>query len=110
MRIWLDTTDVEIVKSAERLGILFGVTTNPALIAQSGKSMRVALQDLLDAQDGPVTAQVIATDLQEIVQQGQDLYEFSDRLIIKIPVTQAGLEAIHILSRQEIATMATVVF
>lgn len=110
MKIWLDTTNEDLVKQANKLGLLFGVTTNPALIAKSGKSMKAALRNLLDLQDGPVTAQVLARDAAGMIEQGQRLYDFSDRIIVKIPITEESLEAIHTLSHQEIPIMATVVF
>lgn len=109
MQIWLDTTNIDLVKKADRLGILYGVTTNPALIAQSGKEMKTVLQELLDHQDGPVTAQVMAPDTRGMIEQGQRLYDFSDRIIVKVPVSHEGYEAINTLTAQEIPTMATVI-
>lgn len=109
MKIWLDTTNIDLVKQADELGILFGVTTNPGLIADSKKSMRTVLQELLDHQDGPVTAQVIAEDTQGMIAQAQELFDFSDRLIVKIPMTEPGLEAIQTLNHLAIPTMATVI-
>ncbi len=110
MKIWLDTTNIAAIGAATDLGVLFGVTTNPELAAQSGKSLEDLLQSLLDAQEGPVTAQVVACNTQEMVRQGQTLNAFSARIIVKIPVTQDGLKAIHLLSEQNIPTMATVIF
>lgn len=110
MDIWLDTTNIHTIKKAARFGLLSGVTTNPTLIAQSKRSLKDVLDDLLHYQEGPVTAQVVSDDVNEIVQQGQSLYSFSNRLIIKVPLTKNGLEAIHLLSRQGIRTMATVIF
>lgn len=110
MDIWLDTTNILTIQKAVRFGLLAGVTTNPALIARSKRDLEEVLEDLLHHQEGPVTAQIIAAEVMEMVQQGQNLYSLSNRLIIKIPVTQDGLEAIHLLSRQGISTMATVIF
>lgn len=110
MNIWLDTTNAKIIQTAVRFGVLTGVTTNPTLIAQTKRKEQHVLKDLLHYQEGPVTAQVTSLDVAEMVQQGQSLYSFSKRIIVKVPVTQAGLEAIHLLSRQGIPTMATVVF
>lgn len=109
MKIWLDTANLETVKRGAKLGILYGVTTNPAIIAESGKPMRTVLQSLLDIQDGPVTGQVVGHSAQEMIDQGLELYDFSDRIIVKVPVTQEGLEAIQALKAQSIPTMATVV-
>ncbi len=110
MDIWLDTTNIEAIQEAVRFGLLCGVTTNPSLIAKSRRRLEDVLKDLLHYQEGPVTAQVMANGTHEMVQQGQYLYSFSNRLIIKIPLTKNGLEAIHLLSRQGIPTMATVIF
>jgi transaldolase len=110
MEIWLDTVNVQAIQQANQFGILAGITTNPSIIADAKRDLEKVLEELLHSQEGPVTAQVIAQDTKEMVQQGQNLFSFSNRLIIKVPVTKQGLEAIHLLSRQGIATMGTVVF
>jgi transaldolase len=110
MDIWLDTTTIRTVQKAVRYGLLSGVTTNPTLIAQAQQDLEKVLEDLLHYQEGPVTAQVVAEETLEMVQQGQNLYSLSNRLIIKVPMTRNGLEAIHLLSRQGIPTMATVIY
>jgi transaldolase len=110
MEIWLDTTNVKMLQKAVRVGILSGVTTNPNLIAKSNKEMETLLEDLLHYQEGPVTVQVISEETNDMVQQGQMLYSFSNRIIVKVPLTKNGLEALHLLARQGIPTMATVIF
>lgn len=110
MKIWLDTTDVEFVKHASRLGIVAGVTTNPSLISKSPLSLTNIIEGLLEAQSGPITVQVVSNKAQEMVQQGLDFFSKSNRIIIKIPMTEEGLEAIHILSSRGIPTMATALF
>lgn len=110
MEIWLDTTNMRTVQKAVKFGLLAGVTTNPTLIAQSERSLEEVLEDLLHYQEGPVAAQVVADEANEMVQQGQNLHAMSNRLIIKVPLTKNGLEAIHLLSRQGIPTMATAIF
>lgn len=110
MDLWLDTTNIQTVHKAVRYGLLSGVTTNPTLIAQAERDIEEVLEELLHHQEGPVTAQVVSDETFEMVQQGQTLYSLSNRLIIKVPLTKNGLEAVHLLSRQGIPTMATVVF
>jgi transaldolase len=110
MEIWLDTTNIQTIHKARRFGLLSGVTTNPSLIAQSRRDFEEVLEDLLHHQEGPVTAQVVAEEASEMVQQGQSLYSLSNRLIIKVPLTKNGLEAVHLLSRQGIPTMATTIY
>lgn len=110
MEIWLDTTNIQTIQKAVRLGLLSGITTNPSIIAKSGRNLEDMCEDLLHFQEGPVAAQVNAEETNEMVQQGQSLYSMSNRLIIKIPMTICGLEAIHLLSRQGIPTIATAIF
>lgn len=109
MEIWLDTSNGKAVKKAAQLGVLGGVTTNPTIIADSKNDLQVVLKDLLHFQEGPVAVQVLADETRDMVQQGQTLFSFSNRIIIKVPVNKKGLEALHLLSRQGITTMATVV-
>lgn len=109
MDIWLDTTDIKTIALGSKLGILEGVTTNPSLIAESGKALEEVLRDILKTQSGPVTAQVTAVDHSNIVEQAETLHDFSDRIIVKIPVTQEGLKAMHSLSHLEIPIMATAI-
>ena len=106
----MDTANIQAVHKGVRYGLLSGVTTNPTLIAHAGRDIEEVLVDLLHHQEGPVTAQVISNETFEMVQQGQTLYSLSNRLIIKVPATKNGLEAVHLLSRQGIPTMATAVF
>ena len=110
MDIWLDTTHIRTIHKAVRCGLLSGVTTNPTLIAQAQCNLEEILENLLHHQEGPVTAQVVAEETSEIVQQGQSLYDLSNRLVIKIPLTKNGLEALQLLSRQGIPTMATAIY
>lgn len=108
--IWLDTTNLELIKKAKTLGILYGVTTNPDIVTSSGRSLDQVLTDLLEIQSGPVAAQVVAHDKNTMLEQAQALTHFSKRIIVKVPVSETGLEVIHILSKKRIATMATTIF
>lgn len=110
MDIWLDTTKIKTVQKAVRFGLLSGVTTNPSLIAESKRDVDEVLEDLLHYQEGPVAVQVVADETAEMVQQGQNFYSFSNRLIIKVPLSKNGLEALQLLSRQGMTTMATAIF
>lgn len=110
MEIWLDTADIDLVREAKQMGILHGVTTNPSIVAKSKESLEDVLEKLLRAQEGPVTAQVTAVDAAKMVEQGEALHRFSDRIIVKVPVTAEGLKALHVLSQKNIPTMATAVF
>lgn len=110
MEFWLDTADAQEVINGYNLGILTGVTTNPSILSKDPRGLQEILIELLHAQDGCVAVQVLAQDAAGIIQQGRNLADFSDRFIIKIPVTKSGLEAIHTLSDEGVLTMGTVVY
>jgi transaldolase len=110
MEIWLDTADFDLIESAKEMGILHGVTTNPSIAAKSNMQLEDLLEKLLQIQSGPVTAQVTAEDAKKMIEQGESLYRFSNRIIVKVPVTREGLKAIHGLSQKKIPVMATAVF
>jgi TalC/MipB family fructose-6-phosphate aldolase len=110
MEIWLDTINIGLIKLAKKLGILHGVTTNPSIISQSKSALEDIIAQILEAQSGPVTVQVLAEEASMMIEQGLRLKEFSSRIVIKVPLTPDGLETIHTLSLKKIPTMATVVF
>jgi transaldolase len=90
------------------MGLIRGVTTNPSILSHA-KQVEPVLRQLLELQPGPVAVQVTATHHLEMIQQGQKLHQFSDRLFIKVPVSREGLKAIHQLSKQGIPVMGTAV-
>lgn len=110
MEIWLDSVNAQSIKKATRLGLLSGVTTNPSIVAANERPLENLLKDLLHEQEGPIAVQVDEGEIFEMVQQGQSFYAFSNRIIVKVPVTQNGLEAIQLLSRQGIPTIGTTIF
>lgn len=110
MELWLDGTEREMVIRTGELGILHGVTTNPAILAKTGRRAEDVLDELLNLFSGPIAVQVTVHTADEMVDQGKDLFDFSSRFIVKIPVTEEGVEAISRLSHQSIPTMGTTVF
>jgi TalC/MipB family fructose-6-phosphate aldolase len=110
MEIWLNTVDIETIQKARKLGILSGIITNSAIIAHSGQSLEEVLRSLLKVQTELIAVQVTASNAQSIIEQAETLHDFSEKIIIKIPVTEEGLKAILSLSHLQIPTMATAVF
>lgn len=110
MEIWIDTFDNQAVAFASQFGILFGVTTNPSLLAKADSEPEKVINKLLDAQDGPVAVQVTADEADGMISQALALHAFSDRIIVKIPVTQQGLLAMKDITQNNISVMATAVF
>lgn len=110
MEIWLDTCDIEIISKACRLGLLYGVTTNPSILAGSNENHEVVINRLLEIQDGPLAVQVTANRAEEMIKQAFALHSFSDRIIVKIPVVREGLIAMKTLVEEGVSIMATAVF
>lgn len=108
MELWLDTLNVDIIRYAQRLGILSGVTTNPSILAQTPKPLD-AIKQILDVQPGPVTIQVLAQDVEGMVKEARRYNALSPQIIVKVPAIPAGFEAIALLSREGVITMATVI-
>ncbi len=106
MQIWLDTTDLPTLEKAHRRGILHGVTTNPAMLVSNA---RETLKTLLSAQPGPVAVEIFEGEVSSMISQGKALHEFSPRIVVKVPVTERGFEALHSLSQAQIPIMASAI-
>lgn len=110
MEIWLDTCDSQTIKTACRLGLIHGVTTNPSLLAGAKEDHDKVIMRLLTVQDGPVAVQVTACQADEMIGQAVALRAISERIIVKVPVIQEGLAAMQVLAKKNIPVMATAVF
>lgn len=114
MNFFIDTANLEQIKEAQSLGILDGVTTNPSLMAKEGiagyDNIFAHYKAICDIVDGPVSAEVIATDYEGMIREGEELAQIADNIVIKIPMTQAGVKAIAYFSEKGIPTNCTLVF
>lgn len=110
MEFWLDTCDKNRIQQAQELGFLHGVTTNPTSVADSKKPLELLLKELQLWQHGLVCVQVVGTDVETMLKEAKALYKFSNRFIIKVPVTRMGIEVISKLSREYIPVLATAIY
>ncbi|ADL11608.1 fructose-6-phosphate aldolase [Acetohalobium arabaticum] len=111
MKLFIDTANIDEIKDMNQLGILSGVTTNPSLIAkESGQSFEDIIEEITSVVDGPVSAEVISTEAEGMVEQARELASISDNVVIKIPMTKEGLTAVNQLSQEGIKTNVTLVF
>jgi transaldolase len=111
MKFFIDTADVNEIRQAVELGLVDGVTTNPSLVAKSGRDFRDVLNEIITLVDGPISAEVIATDAPGMVREGQELAKINPRnIVIKVPMTEEGLKATRIFSSEGIKTNVTLVF
>jgi len=93
MKFFIDTADIAEIRDLADTGLLDGVTTNPSLIKKSGRDFKETIKEICGITDGPVSAEVVATDYDGMVRQGEDLAKIAKNVTIKVPLTLAGLKA-----------------
>ncbi len=114
MKFFIDTANLKEIKEANDLGILDGVTTNPSLMAKEGISGKDNILkhyvDICNIVDGPVSAEVIATDYENMIREGDELAELHKNIVVKIPMIKDGIKAIKYFFNKGIPTNCTLVF
>ena len=110
MKFFIDTANLEEIKTAASLGVLDGVTTNPSLAAKETAPYKEILTEICKVVKGPVSAEVIATDFDGMIKEAEELMKIGDNIVVKIPTILEGVKAIKALSTQGIMTNATLVF
>lgn len=110
MKIFIDTANIEEIKEAAKLGILSGVTTNPSLIAKEGRNFEDVIKEIVGIVDGPISAEVISPDAEGMVKEAKELAAIHENIVIKIPVCEEGLIAVHELKKLGIKTNVTLIF
>jgi transaldolase len=111
MKIFLDTGDVESVRRAAETGLLDGVTTNPSHIARTGRRFREIVQEICGIVAGPVSAEVLSETAEGMVREARDIAGIAPNVVVKIPMTIEGLQAVPVLEREHrIKTNVTMVF
>ena len=114
MKFFIDTANLDQIKEAQDLGVLDGVTTNPSLMAKEGITGKDNIfkhyKKICDLVEGDVSAEVIATDFEGIVREGEELAELHDQIIVKVPMIKEGVKALKYFSDKGIRTNCTLVF
>lgn len=110
MEFFLDTGIIAEIKEAKQLGIIDGVTTNPSLIAKTGRPQEEVIREICAIIDGPISAEVIATDLDGMIKEGTELSKIHKNVVIKLPLTEAGIAACKHFSTAGIKTNVTLCF
>jgi len=110
MKFFLDTGIIEEIKEAHSWGLIDGVTTNPTLIAKSGRTQADVIKEICAIIDGPISAEVIATDTVGMLKEARELTKIHDNVVIKLPLTADGISACHALSSDGIKTNVTLCF
>ena len=114
MKFFIDTANLDQIREAQSLGVLDGVTTNPSLMAKEGitgkNNILKHYVDICNIVDGDVSAEVIATDFDGMIREGEELAELHDQIVVKIPMIRDGVKALNYFREREIPTNCTLVF
>lgn len=110
MKFFIDTADVSEIRAAHDLGLVDGVTTNPSLIAKSGRDFKEVITEITGIVNGPITAEVIALDSEGMLREGKELAAIHKNIVVKVPMTTEGLKATKAFTAAGIRTNVTLVF
>lgn len=110
MKFFIDTAIVEEIRAAHDMGLVDGVTTNPSLVAKSGRDFKEVITEITTIVDGPISAEVIALDSTGMVEEARALSKIHSNIVVKVPMTAEGLKATRILAGEGIRINMTLVF
>lgn len=110
MKFFIDTANIDEIKRINSLGLVDGVTTNPTIIAKEGKDFETVIKEICSIVEGPVSAEVISLDAEGMVTEAEEIAKWASNVVVKIPMTEEGLKATHILSQRGIKTNVTLIF
>lgn len=110
MKIFLDTANISEIREGVALGLVDGVTTNPSLIAKEKRPFRPVVEEICATVPGDVSLEVVATDFEGMVKEGQELAQIADNVVVKCPLTKDGLKAVRYLTNKGIRCNQTLCF
>ena len=112
MEFFLDTANVDEIRKANDMGVIKGVTTNPSLIAKSGRDFNEVIKEITSIVDGPISGEVKATtvDAEGMIKEGREIAKIHPNMVVKIPMTIEGLKAVKVLAAEGINTNVTLIF
>ena len=112
MKFFIDTANVEEIREAYDMGIICGCTTNPSLIAKEGRDYTETLKEIASFLDGPISGEVKADTVkaEDMIKEGREIASLSKNMVVKIPMTEEGLKAVMVLSKEGIKTNVTLIF
>ena len=110
MKIFIDTANIDEIRKANDWGVIDGVTTNPSLVAKERRGFDEVVREIISTIDGPISLEVISLQSDEMIKEAVKMSEWSQNVVIKIPMTPEGLKAVKILNAKNIKTNVTLVF
>ena len=110
MKFFIDTADIQEIKTAQSRGWVDGVTTNPSLVAKTGKPFKKLIEEICQIVPGPVSAEVVSLDAESMIREGLELSKIAKNVVIKVPMTEDGMVAVKRFTAEKIQTNVTLVF
>lgn len=111
MKFFIDTANLEEIKTAASFGVIDGVTTNPSLVSKEGDiDFHTRIKEICEVVDGPVNAEVVSIDAEGMIEEARELAELASNVVVKVPMTIDGLKAVKTLSKEGIKTNVTLIF
>lgn len=110
MKFFIDTANIQEIKEINQWGIISGVTTNPSLIAKEGRDFKQVVEEIANIVDGPISAEVISLNFEEMLKEARELSKIHPNIVIKVPMTKEGLKTVNALNKEGIKTNVTLIF
>ena len=110
MEFYIDTAEIEAIKKYWDMGVIDGVTTNPTLIARSGRVFSEVITEIAEVVKGPISVEAVSETAEELIEESKKLAEYGEHIVVKIPMTEAGLKATKELTKLGIKTNVTLIF
>lgn len=110
MKIFIDSAEVSEIREARSMGMVDGVTTNPSLVAKTGRPFREVIEEIVTIVDGPISAEVVALDADGMIREARLVHQIHQNIVCKIPMTVEGMKATAVLEKEGIRCNVTLVF
>src|SRR4051794_15707599 len=110
MKIFIDSGDLNEIRDAAAMGVVDGVTTNPTLVAKAGRPLPALIAEICEIVDGPISAEVISTDVEGILREGRTLAKIHKNVVVKVPLIADGIKAVKVFTQEGIKTNVTLCF
>ena len=110
MQIFLDTANVDEIKKYAEMGLIDGVTTNPALVAKEGRNFKEVVEEICSIVDGPISAEVISKSSDKMIDEARKIADLHENIIVKIPATIEGYKTLNVVAKENIKTNFTVIY
>jgi transaldolase len=110
MKIFIDTANVDEIREANDMGVIDGVTTNPSLVAKSGRKFRDVIDEILSIVDGPVSTETVSLKAEDMMKEAREFAGWHKNVVVKLPLTAEGLKAAKQCTAEDIKTNVTLVF